>query len=497
MLRLATPPTETKRFIPRLAGWEYEHESLLDELLESLNAKQGSRPRGSREAQRNAIVKLQETVLAILRQMDFLERYVLSVVTSVKLNERTIDLKLFRGRNAEALAVTLHNDTPIPTSGSMFLLDLDHRRALPLTPVFSYQPTASQEDVWGLLQVRPPSELQDGEMEVAAFAEFDPITITIKPSARTEPGVEPRDASGDWSQWPEYWRCGVIWGQRDGETSSESSLDDASRFLDEPSWKALYAKVFPHGAASDAMGGSFTPLGEAFYPGRNTDIYEALPSAHSAFASDNPSQRYAVHLLRGDCCNEGVVRNWFEQRADNWKRLDHPRVLSIDGRAQAERPYIATRYLGPKTLAENLLSGREPATRDLIHVLRVAAEVCKTAHREGLRVLAYPLRHFLLDESDGLWLTGFDTLIPAKNNEWHKHSSPLSYFRRLTKDADILAPELARPSQTIPETADIYAIGVLLASILRRFTTSDSRHRLLNAEEWLDWRSTAAALSGG
>lgn len=483
LVQLGTPAMQAERFIPTLSGWETRLEGVLS-AIEAAFAQLGPGARRSRTPRRQVAQQLGEAVASLYRELDFLRRYVLATVLSTDVSTRCIEIKLFRGLHPTNLTAQVEPDEPIPASGSLFLLSLDQRSALVLEPALWYRPTASQDSIWGLLEIE---DADSGIATLAAFEEQDPVTVEIASAMPASSSDLDVDHSRTESVLPPPWRKAGIENPMVERDAARSALRRA--LLDSESWKHLHAAIVPEAETDRLVGGRFRLLGQAVHRGRNLDVYEAHSetTAESGDASATAPQRFAVHLLRREGVEDPHVREWLMRRIEHWRRLESPRIVrpsdASDPAMESPRPFLASCYISPRSLATDVAAGRRLSDAEIIDIVSLAADVCESAHQQGLRMLALPLRHFLIGSDDRCWVTGFDTLVPANGRDWPAQRTLADAFQELSKDWDTFAPELSRPVARLPETVDVFALGVLLARL--RGCSSQAMEQL-PAAAWSD-----------
>ncbi len=484
LLRLSCPECP-QRFVPQFVDWERRQAQCLDRLLELLQEVARRRGRSG-----DVVQRLRQSILDVYEALEFLERFVFVAVRKIDEADRTVDVQVLCGQRPTKLTLGLAAEAPIPTVKSVYLLRLDQRQAMSLQPAFWYWPTASQNDLWGMLELTLDLDQQRGQSKVAPFSEQSEVELDVVP-----PSVADKDSAEStlaFDQLPDTWRKSGIWGGTRSDAREDSVASPAFALLDDQSWDILHRTVLPESEADRIVGGRFQIVGQAFHRGRNADVYCAVQETGELPDGSNSQQQtptqHAVHLLRDDVIKRPVVRTWFASRALRWRQIDHPCVLNLNKHCQPEvdrtRPFLATDQIaGRRTLASDIANGRRLTSDEINRVLRLAAEVCLIAHQQDLRVLSFPLRHFLIDANEKIWLTGFDTLVSADGGDWKKEPTPLDYFRGISKDADSLAPELSRPLLRLPENIDVFALGALLSCL--RGLVLQSRH-WLPLESWSD-----------
>lgn len=459
LFRFSCPVSSGDRFISQLRGWAHKHDTLLEDLVNALKQGRAKRRGVSRQA---VLDSLREAVAALYREIEFLQRYVVAAVSPAGENGEALKVRLYYGAHVTTLDLTATDELSDIGKAELYLLNIDQRSALPLSPALYYRPTASQNDIWGLLEFACSNEDHSGAIRLAPFSFQEPVDLKITPTTgKTAP---PDTVSAE--EIPLGWRFNQLWGNAADIPLNEPTLS----LFDEASWRELYATVFPAGEQDKSVGGQFTLLGEPIHHGRNADIFQAYQEVDESADNSSPGRpRYAVHLLRHDSADNATIRNWFQQRVASWQELRHDQILEVhpcsDPGSESARPFFANQFLGQRSVEADLLRGRRFSDPEILEILQLAIDVCQLAHQQDLRLLSLPPRHFLIDEHGQYRLTGFDTLVTARDEHLLQQGAPLRYLQHVSRDWNDVAPELNYPSQSIRETADIFAIGMLLAKL--------------------------------
>jgi hypothetical protein len=191
---------------------------------------------------------------------------------------------------------------------------------------------------------------------------------------------------------------------------------------------------------------------------------------------DTTSEEVRVaHILRPDSAADEEIRRYFSERAERWRELAHERVLPIDESSDPEgkddpTPFLITHFIPHCRSVEQMLQSGELVPDSLVRqAIDVAGEVCRVAHQKGICLLALSPRHFLMDESGQLRVTGFEAASKGTPGEEFPPSL-LDRLRRFTKDVDVIAPEVRHEGGVFGPPLDVFALGRLVAQ-LRRMPT--------------------------
>jgi len=179
-----------------------------------------------------------------------------------------------------------------------------------------------------------------------------------------------------------------------------------------------------------------------------------------AYSMDVSSIPVRLHVLKPNLPTSSRV--WFRQRYRCWKSIDHPDIVRILPESNPDstnpRPYLALEDLTDwKSVANYMRHTKALESNEVLNVFRVVASVFDRANQKGIRLLTVSLNDVLLKDGD-VKVGGFDTASPVRNGKicelksW-VHVSPL--WKRM-------APELHEDLDCLPETVDVFALGVLL-----------------------------------
>lgn len=472
LLQLACPPdagTPSDRFVPEFAGWGRRLGSLFAPLLKSyeLLSRLNVPPRRSSEAIRT----LKEQLAALYRELDFLGRYLLLTVSSDD-SEESLTAHLLRGVEACTVAVSADADSSLPLApGRAYLLSLDRREAIGLWPVFWPYTPRQGCDLWGWYRLRR----LDGsfELDMESFRESDQGTVRDcdeGPSSTDDDASRVADLRATLGAW-----LGPNWAKQVlGEAEFQSKMPWRGKLLDEESWQAVLKKALPFEQVDLVLGRRYRLSPPAVHRGTYADLFEATEQVARSEGPGAETASYRsprlLHLLREDVTSDQTVRAWFQRRRDCWSRLEDPAVLRIlpDSAtdAAAPRAYIVTDLVPDARSLESWLDSGQPIPDEqVLGVLTVAARICQEAHSRGIRLMAIPPRHLLVDAGGALHLTGFESALPADSTPWLGLPSSRKYFLRFCKDWSTIAPEVEQRPGTPAPTADVFALGILLARL--------------------------------
>jgi serine/threonine protein kinase len=163
----------------------------------------------------------------------------------------------------------------------------------------------------------------------------------------------------------------------------------------------------------------------------------------------------ALKVLRAELSGDETYRRRFEREGRIAGNLSHRHLVPVVDAGEADGlPYVASRYVVGRTLADVLeADGRLP----LPAVVRIASEIATgldTLHREGLVHRDVKPANIMVDESGGSFLTDFGLARGAA-------ATVLTKPGRVVGTLDYLAPEVITGSAAGPP-ADIYALGCVV-----------------------------------
>ncbi|MEK6259784.1 MAG: SUMF1/EgtB/PvdO family nonheme iron enzyme [Planctomycetota bacterium] len=463
------------RFLPELLGWPERYRSAMKRALEGCQRIAKLRFEDLKlEKERHDVA---DAVTELFDGLAFLERYVLLNV-SARTNhsaEPRPPWEVLRGLHPQTvdLLENCFDGTASPPAG-LFLLDIERRRSLPLFPMFSSEWRCHNRGVygWSMLQ---DADAASGRLVLTAFGNFEPndVSRTVRWNddfAKLE--VLAGKAGESAEVLPGWWLRSNPVGRKLSASLPQEVRPEPSLILGDDAWQKLEILAFPERDPRRFVGGRFLLAPPLLHAGKHADLTPGLPAVAEL---DGPQQDgpettapVVVHVLRTEGLDD-VVRAWFSRRHDLWNKLRHPQILPLDPLSQAdpatESPFLATPRITGLNLEQLLIRQQRLSDVDTLRVLRLAAEVCQLAHSHNLRMLSLPLRHFLFDEGGHLWLTGFETLVPADLTTWDASGGFTEYLQRFSKDCELIAPEVFYQRRRLAPTVDVYALGQLVAKL--------------------------------
>src|SRR5436309_2471681 len=169
-------------------------------------------------------------------------------------------------------------------------------------------------------------------------------------------------------------------------------------------------------------------------------------------------RRIAIKILNSRHGNDDQFIERFRREAKNAAALNHPNIVSIYDRGNAEDTYyIAMEYLDGRTLKE-LIIGRGAApvnvaieyARQILHALRFA-------HRHGIVHRDIKPHNVLVDSEGRVKVTDFGIARAG--------TSQMTETGSIVGTAQYLSPEQARGGE-VDQRSDLYSLGIVLYELL-------------------------------
>lgn len=310
------------------------------------------------------------------------------------------------------------------------------------------------------------------------------------------------------------------------------------KLLADESWEQVRAWVSPPDDV-ETVGGRFRVERPCLHAGEHVDVFPAREEGREHLG------RVAVHVLKREAAGRPAVRDWFRRRLDCWRRLAardgtvlQPYDCS-DAGSDRPAPFLVVDLVGPGGESlEAVVRRTGPLPPDrLKHALLAAAAVCRAADDAGpVRLVALPPRHFLVDPSGRLRLTGCEAavLVPKRRQEQTRRNPATPPGRRVgrarqgaggvsgvpgapglpdwqqfSKDWTYIAPDARRAVAAaragdgedgggedgdgegggamphLPETVDVFALGVLLELLQQKSgRAADDLEPARRADPW-------------
>jgi len=176
-------------------------------------------------------------------------------------------------------------------------------------------------------------------------------------------------------------------------------------------------------------------------------------------------RRVAIKILNGRHANDAQFIERFRREAKNAAALNHPNIVSIYDRGEAEHTYyIAMEYLDGRSLKE-LIVGRGPAPVNVsVEYARQILSALKFAHRHGIVHRDIKPHNVLVDREGRVKVTDFGIARAG--------TSQMTEAGSIVGTAQYLSPEQARGTE-VDQRSDLYSLGIVLYELLTGQTPFD------------------------
>src|SRR4051812_4994294 len=176
-------------------------------------------------------------------------------------------------------------------------------------------------------------------------------------------------------------------------------------------------------------------------------------------------RRIAIKILNDRHANDEQFIERFRREAKNAAALNHPNIVSIYDRGEAEHTYyIAMEFLDGRTLKE-LVVGRGPApVKVAVEYARQILSALRFAHRHGIVHRDIKPHNVLVDREGRVKVTDFGIARAG--------TSQMTEAGSIVGTAQYLSPEQARGTE-VDQRSDLYSLGVVLYELLTGQTPFD------------------------
>ncbi len=176
-------------------------------------------------------------------------------------------------------------------------------------------------------------------------------------------------------------------------------------------------------------------------------------------------RRVAIKILNDRHANDDQFIERFRREAKNAAALNHPNIVSIYDRGNAENTYyIAMEFLDGRTLKE-LIVGRGAAPVNVaIEYTRQILSALRFAHRHGIVHRDIKPHNVLVDGEGRVKVTDFGIARAG--------TSQMTETGSIVGTAQYLSPEQARGGE-VDQRSDLYSLGVVLYELLTGKTPFD------------------------
>ncbi len=176
-------------------------------------------------------------------------------------------------------------------------------------------------------------------------------------------------------------------------------------------------------------------------------------------------RRVAIKILNGRHANDAQFIERFRREAKNAAALNHPNIVSIYDRGNAEDTYyIAMEFLDGRTLKELIVSRGAAPINVAIEYARQILSALRFAHRHGIVHRDIKPHNVLVDAEGRVKVTDFGIARAG--------TSQMTETGSIVGTAQYLSPEQARGGEVDPRS-DLYSLGVVLYELLTGKTPFD------------------------
>ena len=176
-------------------------------------------------------------------------------------------------------------------------------------------------------------------------------------------------------------------------------------------------------------------------------------------------RRVAIKILNSRHGNDDQFIERFRREAKNAAALNHPNIVSIYDRGEAEDTYyIAMEFLDGRTLKELIVSRGAAPVNVAIEYARQILSALRFAHRHGIVHRDIKPHNVLVDGEGRVKVTDFGIARAG--------ASQMTEAGSIVGTAQYLSPEQARGGEVDPRS-DLYSLGVVLYELLTGQTPFD------------------------
>src|ERR671918_2266965 len=169
-------------------------------------------------------------------------------------------------------------------------------------------------------------------------------------------------------------------------------------------------------------------------------------------------RRVAIKILNDRHANDEQFIERFRREAKNAAALNHPNIVSIYDRGNAEDTYyIAMEFLDGRTLKELIVSRGAAPINVAIEYARQILSALRFAHRHGIVHRDIKPHNVLVDSDGHVKVTDFGIARAG--------ASQMTETGSIVGTAQYLSPEQARGTG-VDQRSDIYSLGVVLYELL-------------------------------
>jgi serine/threonine-protein kinase len=169
-------------------------------------------------------------------------------------------------------------------------------------------------------------------------------------------------------------------------------------------------------------------------------------------------RRVAIKILDGRHAQDAQFIERFRREAKNAAALNHPNIVSIYDRGEAEDTYyIAMEFLDGRTLKELIVGHGAAPVRVAIEYARQILSALRFAHRHGIVHRDIKPHNVLVDGEGRVKVTDFGIARAG--------ASQMTETGSIVGTAQYLSPEQAKGGE-VDQRSDLYSLGVVLYELL-------------------------------
>ncbi|MDR1383178.1 MAG: serine/threonine protein kinase [Planctomycetaceae bacterium] len=195
-------------------------------------------------------------------------------------------------------------------------------------------------------------------------------------------------------------------------------------------------------------------IGVTAYSGSFCDVTIAKPAERDVPFS------YAVKTLRPQWRQSQLALAVLQREAEIGQLVSHPHLIPVlDAHISAQTPYLVQPWLNGKTLRYFLSRKRSPNFREIIWMIRQAAEAMAELERHDFCHADVKPENIMISP------TGHLTLLDlGLGRRFRESVSPIDHFVGGTPK--YMPPEVLDKSATIDSRSDIYSLGCVMGEML-------------------------------
>jgi beta-lactam-binding protein with PASTA domain/predicted Ser/Thr protein kinase len=169
-------------------------------------------------------------------------------------------------------------------------------------------------------------------------------------------------------------------------------------------------------------------------------------------------RRVAIKILNGRHANDDQFIERFRREAKNAAALNHPNIVSIYDRGEAEDTYyIAMEFLDGRSLKELIVGHGTAPVKVAVEYARQILSALRFAHRHGIVHRDIKPHNVLVDREGRVKVTDFGIARAG--------ASQMTETGSIVGTAQYLSPEQARGGE-VDQRSDLYSLGIVLYELL-------------------------------